>query len=135
MLLINVEVKNSPRDGLGLFAAQDIPKGTVTWKYDPRIDLMFTPEEVEHFPKVTRDFFDHYAYISKTSGKYILEADNARFTNHSKHNNIDLLPAPPGEQEFIGVANRDIAQGEELLTNYQSFDAFEAASNESFLHT
>ena len=54
--------------------------------------------------------------------------------NHSStKDNLDVIPFE-GEPETRAVANRDIEAGEELLINYKTFDAADAASNDPYLN-
>ena len=41
MLLINASAKSSKINGIGLFANQDVSKGTQIWKFNQRSDLVF----------------------------------------------------------------------------------------------
>lgn len=133
MLLVKVKVQPSSRDGLGVFAAEKISKGTMIWKYDPRFDISFSQAEVDAMPEVQREFIDHYAYLSKKLGKYVLPLDDTRFTNHSAEPNIDILYTA-GDAEVHSVANRDIEAGEELCTDYRTFDSYESESDEEYLN-
>ena len=133
MLTVKASVKSSKIQGLGLFADEKIPKGTVTWKFNPRFDILFDPEEVKRMPPGHQELIDNHAYLSTTSGKYVYSIDDSRFTNHSsKNNNVDAR-AFPGETEICGVANRDIEKGEEILTNYRIFDAYDKNGKKEYL--
>ena len=133
MLMVKASAKQSPIEGLGLFANEDIPKGTVIWKYNPRFDISFTPEEVESMSAAEKKLIDTYAFLSPQQGKYIYSIDDSRFTNHSSiHANESVLPSP-GDVESSTVANRDIKAGEEILSNYRLFDTYEATSDEEYL--
>jgi len=46
---------------------------------------------------------------------------------------MDIV-AVSGESETLGVSNRDIEKGEELLVNYRDFDANDKNSNETYLN-
>ena len=129
MLLVKASAKPSTIQGIGLFADERIPKGTIIWKFDPRFDLVFDPGEVEKFPELQRQLFDTYSYVDKNTGKYIYSIDDSRFENHSSvHDNVDST-------SDVDIAKRDIEIGEELLSNYRTFDAEEAVSNEAYLNT
>lgn len=133
MLNVKTTVQASTIEGLGLFAAEKILKDTVIWKFDPRFDIFFDPEEVKKMEPLQRYFIDRYAYLSTTTGKYVLCADDARFMNHSVHNsNVDIVPFP-GEPETRAVAKRDIESGEEILVNYREIDSQDANSTEEYL--
>lgn len=134
MLKVKTILKESEVNGMGIFADQDIPKGTVTWRFDKDIDIAFEPEDVEKMPKDKKALIKKYAYLSIRSGKYIFSIDDSRFTNHSSSNyNIDIIPQI-GEPEDLGVANKDIKTGEELLVNYRDFDRNDSVSNEEYLN-
>jgi SET domain-containing protein len=133
MLTIKASAKPSPINGIGLFADEKILKGTVMWKYDPRFDITYSPEEVETFPALRREQIDRYAYLSKTSSKYVYSMDDSRFTNHSSQNPNEDSVQFPGEPEISGVANRDIEIGEEILADYRLFDAHDETGSETYL--
>ena len=133
MLTVKASVKPSSIQGIGLFADEDILKGTVIWKFDPRFDLYFDPKEVEQMPSEQRELLLRYAYLSTTSGKYVYSIDDSRFTNNSsKHHNVDEV-ALPADLETSSIANRDIRAGEELLDNYRAYDAHDANGTDAYL--
>ena len=133
MLTIKASAKASSLNGIGLFADEKIPKGTITWRFDPRFDILFDPREVEKMDEAQQQLIDRYSYLSKHSGKYVYSIDDSRFTNHSsKHNNIDVVRLE-GEIETCGVANREIEPGEEILVNYRLFDVHDETSKETYL--
>lgn len=134
MLVVKASAKPSKINGIGLFADEKIPKGTVIWKYDPRFDISFSPEEVKKMTTKQRELIDRYAYLSTAQNKYIYSIDDSRFTNHSSVNpNEDVVPFP-GDIETSGVANKDIEKGEEILINYRLFDIYDATSDEKYLN-
>ena len=115
MLLVKTYIAVSSVHGVGLFAAEPIPKATVIWRFDERIDRRFTKKEREDLPELTRTFLARFSY-PETPGSdvYLLDGDHARFMNHSDVPNTDC--------ETDTIALRDIAAGEELLCNYNQFD-------------
>jgi SET domain-containing protein len=133
MLTIKASARSSKINGIGLFADERVSKGTVTWKFDPRFDVVFDPKEVENFTPSQQELIKRHGYLSTTSHQYIFPLDDSRFTNHSTNDfNIDSVYFP-GEPEFCGVASRDIEPGEELLANYRAFDADDAISDKEYL--
>jgi len=62
-----------------------------------------------------------YSYRHIGSGKRMVCGDNDRFMNHSTEPNI--INDPSGfDDECRMIAARDIAPGEELTCNYETFD-------------
>jgi len=113
MLKVRTYLDKSNIEGLGLFAAQDIPKGTVTWEFNPTID-----KELNEFiaNRIEFEFIEKYAFNNKQLEKWLLSSDNDRFTNHSENPNTG--PLPDGKK----IALRDIKKGEEITANYYDID-------------
>lgn len=121
MLLVKTRLGLSKISGIGLYADNFIPKGTVIWRFTPYLDLKFNEEEYQLFKlNYNCERIDNYVYKSKISGCYILCSDDARFINHSSQpNTIDTQD----EVEGLTIACRDIYPGEEITSDYQLFDA------------
>lgn len=115
MLMVKTRIAPSRIAGIGLFAGQFIPKGTVVWKYQKGFDLLFSREDIEKLSGPAREQFYNYAYLDTKYNKYLLCADDARFFNHSMDFNCDERVAD------LTTAIRDIQEGEELTVNYKDF--------------
>ncbi len=109
--------------GIGVFAGEDIPKGTLVWKFDPPIDQKFDQSVIDSLPDHLRHFMDRYGYYDQNAKGYILCGDNARFVNHADTPNVEGAYPPGQSPEGIDIANRDIKQGEEIFSDYASFHA------------
>lgn len=132
MLLIKNYLAKSKIHGLGLFAGENIKKGTATWKFNSLIDILITEEDLSNLPKVAQEFIKEWGSLSKLSKKYVLSADNARFTNHSSTPNLDIRIIE-NEPEALAIANRDIIKGEEITVNYKSFDKISETGKQDYL--
>lgn len=99
--------------GFGLFAAQPIPRGTVTWVRDP-LDRQLSLEEAARLPPGLLEGLSH-DYYRIFGGPYLLTHDNTRFMNHS------CRPTCAHLFDDVEIAIRDIALGEELTSDYASF--------------
>ena len=51
MLVVKTKIKNSPIHGIGLFAEEFIPKGTLVWKLNKKFDLIYTKKQFNSLPK------------------------------------------------------------------------------------
>lgn len=124
MYLIKIETRESGIDGKGVFTLEKIPKHTLVWKFDPTHDKSILVDEYNLLNQETRNELDRVAYLSPTTGIYVYppEADPARFTNHSKRNNLTVVVNKEISNEPYFIANRDIDSGEELTNNYVEFD-------------
>jgi uncharacterized protein len=120
MLLVKTYLAESRIHGIGLFAAQRIPKGTVVWRLEPTLDLELTEAQIEALAPPAREQIRKYTYLDLVRGTYILCGDDARFFNHDEAPNCHDFPDADGGTT---VAARDIAEGEELTSDYSRFDA------------
>lgn len=115
MLLVKTRIDRSKSHGIGLFANQFIPKGTKTWKYNPKYDRSYTRKSIDSLSPDAKKRFLDYAYFDFKLKKFILCFDDQRFINHSNRPNIKSTPT-------TDVAIRDIKIGEELLCNYEDYE-------------
>lgn len=121
-MLIRTKVAPSQIHGLGVFADEFIPKGTILWKYVAGFDLRFSGQDIEKLPDPIQEFIRTYAYVSLISGYYILSPDNARFYNHSKDPNTVGIAMDATYGEGADIATRDIREGEEITCDYEKED-------------
>jgi len=122
MLLIKTKIGPSAIAGTGLFADENISKGTIIWKFSTEVDRAYTKEEVEKLPEIERSeiLSLYHPYLSKQTGRYITFGDAAGFINHSLHPNMGVR-YESGVEEDINFALQDIQKGEELTINYKEF--------------
>lgn len=95
--------------GLGVFATEFIPRGTILWTLDP-LDQVITPNEIAGMIPAQQALVDKYSYID-ADGMHVLCWDLGRYMNHS------CRPAARGMGE-MEVAVRDIKPGDELTCEY-----------------
>jgi SET domain-containing protein len=110
MLLIKAIPKPGAH-GIGLFAAQDIPKGAIVWRFDAAVDSA-VPAAADG------DLF--YGYISRQTGRLITPGVDGRHINHSGKPNLGTR-YEDGVEEDINYALREIKEGEELTLDYAGF--------------
>jgi hypothetical protein len=112
--MIKSKIGNSKIHGIGLFADEFIPKGTILFK-KTRFDLEFDKKDLEELSEPAREQILKYSY--KQNNKYILAPDDSRYVNHSSNN-----PNADGSDPEIDIALRDICPGEEILEDYRLYD-------------
>ncbi|OJT22501.1 hypothetical protein BO221_22265 [Archangium sp. Cb G35] len=116
MIRVKSYISHSSIHGIGLFAGEPIPKGTVIWLLDEPIDQRFTPADVAKMTPLMKAFLARYAYCEQ--GTLVLCGDHARFMNHSPNSSCGNDP----NRRFTTLALRDIAKDEELTDNYSIMD-------------
>ncbi|MEG3930862.1 MULTISPECIES: SET domain-containing protein-lysine N-methyltransferase [unclassified Microcoleus] len=116
MLLVKTKLGISFIHAIGLFAAQFIPKGTVTWEYSPYFDTSYEEADVERMSPSAKEQFLKYAYFDNILCRYVLCFDDQRFINHCSES-PNILSTLRRD-----VAAVDIYEGEELVCNYNCYD-------------
>lgn len=117
MLLVPTYVAPSRIEGVGVFAAEAIPNGTLIWQLDPNLDRLIRREDIAALPPLFRSFVERYGYpYPHDPDVLIVELDNGRFMNHASQPNTRF------DDPDAGFTLRDIAAGEELTCDYAEFD-------------
>jgi uncharacterized protein len=116
MLKVKTYLDKSPIEGFGLFAAEEIPKGTVVWELSP-LDIVISKEMLKKLPEVALNYIHKHAIMDKQFNQMILSFDNDRFTNHSNNPNTRF-------HEQTTVARKDIQVGEEITIDYYEIDDY-----------
>ena len=117
MLLVKTYLDKSKLDGIGLFADEFIPRGTLIWKFVSRFDFTLKKKNLDKLPEIAREWVLHYGYYNLDEEEYVICVDDARFFNHSETSNTD------NTTESGTIAIRDINKREEITCNYFEFDA------------
>lgn len=124
MILVKIKLNKSKIHGIGCFANEFIKKDQLVWKFDKNFDLVLKKEYVDSLPIGAKENFLNYAYISKTTGDYILCSDDSKFMNHSNEPNIKcIIPEGCKTDDLICFAIKDIEIDEEIISDYKDFDA------------
>jgi hypothetical protein len=117
MMTVPTYVGPSAIEGVGVFAAAPIRQGEPVWRLDARFDQLLSVGEVLALSDVQQQFVDRYSYPHPVrTGLVVIEFDHGRFMNHSALPNTDF------SDPDVGLALRDIAEGEELTCNYSDFE-------------
>ena len=122
MLKVKAYTAKDSWGGTGLFAAEDIPAGTLVWAYDPRYTRYISVEEYKAAkPKLRAELERYtYPYYAPEDGEVglLLNLDDSRYMNHDTSPNT--ASRPDNFAEDIAVCL--IKKGEELTCNYFDFD-------------
>lgn len=128
-MLVPTYVAPSRIEGVGVFAAEPIPKGAVIWKLNPDFDRLVPNDSVGALEPTLKAFIERYSYpLLSDPSLLVVELDNGRFMNHSERPNTRF------DDPDAGFAIADIAAGDEILCNYGEFDpGFEMLPGRQFL--
>ena len=84
MLLISTYVAQSPIEGLGVFADEYAPRGSLIWSLNPKFDIFVHETEIGALPPHMRNFIARFSYPHLDQPGYrVVDVDNGRFMNHT----------------------------------------------------
>ena len=115
MLRVKTRLAPSEIHCIGLFAAEFIAKGTITWQRDPEFDFAYDEAALESVPPPVKEQFLKYSYFDFDLRQFVLCSDDQRFMNHSENPNI--CSTPEHDRALV-----DIASGEELFCDYTKYE-------------
>ena len=110
-MLVRTFVGQSSIEGLGVFAGENIPKGTIVWRLNRNFDRVFSQDEFKALPQATLDNLARYCSWDETRLFWLFCVDDARFFNHADVPNVF-------DENLTSMAARDIPSGEELTCKY-----------------
>lgn len=120
MIHINYKLDRSSKHGIGLFADQDIQKGTLIYTPSPLLDVNITQEQFDSLDEKEKKEILWWGFFDKPTGKWHVDFDVSHFINHSYEGTVTQ---DSQHQEAYLVAVRDIKRGEELTQNYLEFES------------
>jgi len=114
MMMVDTEVRASPIHGLGVFFRTPIAKGTLIWRFDARVDRVYSEAEIDGLPPHMAEYLRIYSTWHEPTGLFVLCGDNGRYVNHSDAPNT--LSASPafGDDHALD----DLPAGAEMTSNY-----------------
>ena len=95
------------------------------WRFDGRVDSRYDESQLAALPTEEQERLLNFCYVNPGTRLYVYCGDNGRYMNHSEQPNTEDVGYDEGlfEGEGITIAARDIQPGEEILSDYRSFDA------------
>lgn len=114
MMMVETELRSSPIHGVGVFLLAPVRRGQLIWRFDSRVDRVYTREEVESLPPHVVRYIETYSTWHEQTQLYVLCGDNGRYFNHSDRPNTVSDSISFGEDR----AARDLSAGEELTSDY-----------------
>lgn len=120
MIHIKYKLDRSKYHGIGLFADQDIKKGTLIYTASPILDVNITQEQFDSLDDKEKQEVRWWGFFDEQSQKWHVDFDVSHFINHS---NEGTVTQDSEYTEAYLVASRDIRAGEELTQNYLEFES------------
>ncbi|WP_375459221.1 SET domain-containing protein [uncultured Enterovirga sp.] len=116
MMMVDTELKPSAIHGLGVFLLAPVRGGDLIWRFDHRIDRVYSEAEIATLPDHMQGYLRTYSTWHEATGLYVLCGDNGRYFNHANDPTTVSNGISFGEDRAI----RDLAAGEELTSDYRT---------------
>lgn len=114
MMMVDTVLRRSAIHGLGVFLTVALRKGDLIWRFDGRIDRVYSPAELASLPIHIQRYLRTYSTWHEATRLYVLCGDNGRFFNHADTPSTTSNAISFGED----YAARNLAAGEELTSDY-----------------
>nr|WP_294169688.1 hypothetical protein [uncultured Sphingomonas sp.] len=116
MMMVDTELRPSGIHGIGVFLLQPVRKGDVIWRFDSRIDRIYSDAEVADLPEALQRFLRVYSTRHDDLDVWVLCGDNGRHFNHSNTPNTRSLGVAFGDD----IAAADLPAEAELTSDYRT---------------
>jgi hypothetical protein len=116
MMMVDTELRASPIQGIGVFLLQDVRVGDLIWRFDSRVDRIYSADEIASLPERMQRFIEIYSTLHAGLQVRVLCGDNGRHFNHSDNPNTISLGVTFGDD----IAAEDMPAGTELTTDYNA---------------
>lgn len=114
--MVHTELKPSPIHGIGVFLTEAVKAGQLIWRFDSRIDRVFSDAELHEMPDALQRYLRTYSTLHEPMKLWVLCGDNGRHFNHSDEPTTRSLGIAFGDD----VAATDLAAGTELTSDYRT---------------
>lgn len=114
MMMCETELRPSPIHGIGVFLLEPVKAGQILWRFDSRIDRIYSQAEVSSLPARMQAFIETYSTWHEGLQVWILCGDNGRHFNHSATPNT--LSRGIGFGDDVAIC--DMPAGAELTSDY-----------------
>jgi hypothetical protein len=91
-------------------------RGDLIWRFDSRIDRVYTGAEIATLPEHMQRFLRTYSTRCEAAGLWVLCGDNGRHFNHSEAPTTVSNAIAFGEDRAVA----DLAEGTELTSDYRT---------------
>ena len=116
MLMVGTELRPSAIHGIGVFVTEHVKPGQLIWRFDSRIDRVFSDHELRNLSDIMQEFVRTYSTLHAGLRLWVLCGDNGRHFNHSDTPNTRSLGIAFGDD----VAAEDLPAGTELTSDYRT---------------
>jgi SET domain-containing protein len=116
MMMVETELRPSTIQGIGIFLLEPVRGGDLVWRFDSRVDRIYSETELVSLPEPTRSFLRRYSTWHEPTGLWVLCGDNGRHFNHSDTPNTISRGIAFGDD----VAAADLDPGTELTSDYRT---------------
>jgi SET domain-containing protein len=116
MMMVETELRPSPIHGIGVFLLQPVRKGDLIWRFDARIDRVYSEGEIAALPEHMQRFLRTYSTWHQGTRLWVFCGDNGRHFNHSDEPSTVSNAIAFGEDHAVA----DLPAGTELTSDYRT---------------
>ena len=116
MMMVETELRPSLIHGIGVFLLQPVRKGDLIWRFDARIDRVYSEDEIAALPEHMQRFLRTYSTRHQGTRLWVFCGDNGRHFNHSDEPSTVSNAIAFGEDHAVA----DLTVSTELTSDYRT---------------
>ena len=116
MMMVDTELRPSRIHGIGVFLLEPVRKGDLIWRFDSRVDRIYSEEDMAALPDRAQSFLRVYSTFHEATRLWVLCGDNGRHFNHSDSPNTVSDGIAFGHDHAL----EDLPAGTELTSDYNT---------------
>jgi SET domain-containing protein len=97
MMMVETELRPSSIHGIGVFLVEPVTAGQLIWRFDSRVDRVFSDFELNAMPERLQRYLRTYSTLHDGLKLWVLCGDNGRHFNHSETPNTRSLGVAFGD--------------------------------------
>jgi uncharacterized protein len=122
MIHIKYKLDRSKLHGIGLFAGENLNKGTLVYTASPLLDVNISKEQFDLLNEKEKQEIEWWGFWDEANNVWHVDFDVSRFVNHSFN---PTLQQNTNTTDAYLTTSRDVKAGEELTQNYLEFESKE----------
>jgi hypothetical protein len=131
MMMVATELRASSIHGIGVFLLEPIRKGQLIWRFDSRIDRVYSQDDLAGLPARAQELLRTFATYHAQSEVWVLCGDNGRHLNHCDTPNTVSDRIAFGEAH----ASENLPAGAELTSDYATICDHARSAGAAFIRS
>lgn len=116
MFCIKAELRPSSTHGVGVFAKENVKRGTIVWKFERGLDVKMPIDKIKDLTEGQK--YHILKFFWKSGDFFYSSCDISNYVNHSPNPNTAIKNIGENDEDILIEALEDIKEGDEITQDY-----------------